>query len=72
MHCAKESLQGPRAFQIELPHAERSALAGKGSVDEHHLNHVSEAGVLLYGTFDAVLQHQHLIGRPPVQALVGP
>ena len=59
---AEELLQSSRPFQIKLPQTERQSLAGKGSADEHHLNHVSEAGVLLYDTFDALLQHQHLIG----------
>ena len=58
----EESLQGPRPFRIELPHAERPALAGKGSADEHHMDHVNEAGVLLYDAFDALLQLQRLVG----------
>ena len=58
---AKEPLQGLRPFRIELPHVERSALARKGSADEHHLDHVSEAGVLLYDTSDALLLSQHLV-----------
>jgi hypothetical protein len=63
---AKESLQGPRPFRIELPQAEGPSLARKGSADEHHLDHVGKTGVLFYDTFDALLQHQHLVGRSPV------
>ena len=62
MRRAKESFQDPWPFRIELPHAEWPALAGKGPVDEHHLNHICEAGVFLYDIFDALLQHQHLVG----------
>ena len=29
-------------------------------------NYISEVDVLLYDTFDALLQHQHLIGQSPV------
>ena len=72
MRHAKDLLQGSRPFRIKLPQTERSSLAGKGSADEHHLDHVSEADVLLYDTFDALLQHQHLIGRSLVWTLVGP
>ena len=52
---AKESLQGPWPFRIELPHTERPSLAGKGSADEHHLDHVSEAGVLFDDIFYVLL-----------------
>ena len=69
---AKESLQGLRPFRIELPHMERSALAGKCPAEKHHLNHVSETGVLVYDMLDTRLQHRHFVGRPPVQTLVGP
>ena len=62
MRRAEESLQGSWPFRIELPHAERPALAGKGSMDEHHLDHICEASVLLYDIFGALLQHQHLVG----------
>ena len=69
---AKELLQSSQPFRIKLPQTERPSLAWKGSADEHHLNHVGEVGVLLYDTFDALLQHQHLIGRSPGWTLVGP
>ena len=62
MRRAEESLQDPWPFRIELPHAERPGWAGKGSTDEHHLDHICEAGVLLYDIFDVLLQHQHLVG----------
>ena len=55
---AEELLQSSRPFQIKLPQTERPSLAGKG--------------VLLYDTLDALLQHQHLIGRSPIWTLVGP
>ena len=42
---AEELLQSSRPFRIKLPQTERPSLAGKGSTNEHHLNHVSEAGV---------------------------
>ena len=62
VHRAEESVQGPRPFWIELPHAERPTLAGNVLADEHRLDHVCEAGVLLYDTFDALFQHQHRVG----------
>ena len=69
---AEESLQGPRTIRIKLPHVERPALAGENPVEQHHLNHISETGVLLHHIFYALLQHHHLIGRRPVQALFDP
>ena len=70
--CAEESLQGSWPFRIELPHMERPVLAGEDLAEKHHLNHISETGVLVYYIFDARLQHRHFVGRPPVQTLVGP
>ena len=69
---AKESLQGPWPFRIELPHMGRPALAGEDPAEEHHLNHVSETSVLVYYIFYARFQNQHFVGQPPVQTLVGP
>src|SRR5215216_3603908 len=72
VRCAKEVLQGPRTFRIKLPHVEGPELAVEDSAEEHHLNHVSETGVLAYHVCDALLQHQHFRSRSPVQTLVGP
>ena len=44
---AKESLQDPWTFRIELPHVERTALAGEDPAEKHHLNHIGESGVFL-------------------------
>ena len=62
MRHAEESLQGPRASRIELPHVERPALAGENPAKKHHLDHIGETGVLLYHTLDALLQRHHLVG----------
>ena len=69
---AEESLQGPRVGRIELPHMESTALAGENLAKKHHLDHIGRTDVLLYHAHDALLQRHHLVGRCPVQALVGP
>ena len=72
MRRAEESLQDLWPFGIELPHTERPALAGEDPAEKHHLNNVSETGVLFYHIFAELLQQHHFVGRPPVQTLVGP
>ena len=52
---AEESLHGPRASQIELPHVERPTLAGENLAKKQHLDHISKTGVLLHHIFDVLL-----------------
>ena len=58
---AEEPLQGPGTCRIKLPHMESPALAGENPVQQHHLDHAGEAGVLVHHALDPLLQRHHLI-----------
>ena len=47
VRSAKEVLEGPWSFRIKLPHTERPSLARQNPVDQHYLDHVDKADVLL-------------------------
>ena len=69
---AEEPLQGPGTGRVKLQHILSPALAGENPAKEHHLDHAGKTGILVYHTLDAPLQHHHLVGQRPVQALVEP
>ena len=69
---AEEVLNGSRCFRVELPHTERSTLAGQDPTNQDYLHYPDKTDILLKKVSDAALQYQHVINWPPVQPFVDP
>ena len=61
MRDAKEMLERPWSFWVELPHAEGPSLAWQDSTDQHYLDYVDEIGVLFEKAPDTTLKRQHFV-----------